>query len=242
MYRTGDLVRHLADGQLEYLGRNDDQVKVRGYRIELGEVEAALRNHSAVEDAAVVAQTIGPGEKRLVAYVVPKGGGRVPRRALRNYLSEKLPDYMVPSHFVTLEKLPLTPNGKVDRKALPDPDASRPELEVLYVSPRDEVERLVASIWQEVLRVDRVGVDDNFFDLGGHSLLVFQVHKRLRERLRRDLLIVELFRHTTVGALAKYLSEGEGARAEDALREVRERAAKQKEAFRRQRRTADRRK
>jgi amino acid adenylation domain-containing protein len=242
MYRTGDLARYRADGRIEFLGRNDEQVKIRGYRIELGEIEAALRQHEALEEALVVARAAGAAAKRLVAYVVPKEERKLSVSELRGFLREKLPEYMLPSSFVTLKALPLTPNGKVDRHALPDPEGERPELDVLYVRPRDEAERFIAGIWQEVLRLDRVGVNDNFFDLGGHSLLVFQVHAKLRQRFRQDLTIVELFRHTTIGALARFLSEERGAEDGAAAQKLQERVAKQKEALRRHRHTTERRK
>jgi amino acid adenylation domain-containing protein len=166
LYRTGDRGRYLPDGQLEFLGRVDQQVKLRGFRIELGEIEAVLCRHDAVRDAIVVACEERNGEKRLVAYVV----GEAETSQLRNYLQERLPDYMVPSAWVTLDALPLTTNGKVDRKALSAPDSRRPQLSSAYIAPRSAIERDIAAVWQEVLGIENVGVNDNFFDLGGHSL------------------------------------------------------------------------
>ncbi|MBV8856906.1 MAG: amino acid adenylation domain-containing protein, partial [Acidobacteria bacterium] len=180
LYRTGDLVRWLADGRIDFLGRFDHQVKVRGFRIELGEIEAALLRHPSVAEAVVVAREAGAGDVRLVAYL--SGGGEQVANVseLRSYLKESLPEHMIPSLFVVLERLPLTPNGKVDRKALPAPEASRPARGESYVAPRTPAEELLCAVWSELLGVERVGVEDNFFELGGHSLLVTQVVSRVR--------------------------------------------------------------
>jgi acyl-CoA synthetase (AMP-forming)/AMP-acid ligase II len=178
LYRTGDLARWRRDGVLEFLGRLDNQVKVRGFRIEPGEVEAALVNCAGVEQAVVVAQRDGSGEQQLVGYVVPaKQESRLDTAALRNQLQQRLPESFVPSLFVLLESLPLTPNGKVDRKALPKPEVHRAPLE--YLAPRSEIERLLVEIWKQTLGVEKPGLKDNFFDLGGHSLLLAQVQSRL---------------------------------------------------------------
>lgn len=183
-YRTGDLARYLADGTIEYLGRIDDQIKLRGFRIELGEIEAALSQHPDLDAAVVVVREDVPGERRLVAYVVPMGdeemrrwgdGDSDPRppipdpRTLRTWLAARLPEYMIPSVFVQLDRLPLTPNGKIDRRALPAPD--KPSSPEQHVSPRTPEEELVAGVWAQVLGVARVGIDDSFFELGGHSTL-----------------------------------------------------------------------
>ena len=170
LYRTGDLVRWLPSGNLEFLGRLDRQVKIRGFRIELGEVENCLRRHPAIQDVVVLAREDTPGDKRLVAYVVPRDREAVIEE-LRVYLQEKLPPFMAPSAFVLLERLPLTPNGKLDRQALPPPDQARPDLGMNYVPPRDVVEEQLAAIWTDLLGIEHVGVHDNFFELGGHSLL-----------------------------------------------------------------------
>ena len=172
MYRTGDRARYGEDGKVEFLGRADDQVKVRGYRIELGEIEAALNEHPSVGQAIVMAREDEPGEKRLVAYLV--AGGEVATQELREYLTAKLPDYMVPSAFVQVEQIPLTSNGKVDRRALPRPEANASRGG--YVAPRTQVENVLCEIWSEVLGVERVGVEDNFFELGGDSILVDPGH------------------------------------------------------------------
>jgi hypothetical protein len=206
LYRTGDLARFLPDGNIEFLGRVDEQVKIRGFRIELGEVETALAQHEGVREAVAVARPDGRGGKRLVAYVVESAAGKATAGELRRHLKNTLPDYMIPSAFVTLDALPLTSNGKVDRKALPEADDARPELEEVYVAPRSEIERSIAGVWQEVLRVEKVGVHDNFFNLGGHSLLIVQVNSRLRETLQSDVSIIEMFKYPTVSALAEHLS------------------------------------
>ncbi|HEX6751684.1 MAG TPA: amino acid adenylation domain-containing protein, partial [Longimicrobium sp.] len=208
MYRTGDRIRWKADGTLEYLGRLDHQVKIRGFRIELGEIEAALRRHERVADCVVVARAEA-GEQRLVAYVV----GDVETEALRAHLRRSLPDYMVPSAFVFLDALPLTPNGKLDRKALPAPEYA--SAEDRYVAPRTPVEEVLAGIWAEVLRLERVGVTESFFDLGGHSLLATRVVSRIRELLGVELPLRALFEGPTVAEMAGRVEEmrraGEGA-------------------------------
>jgi 3-oxoacyl-(acyl-carrier-protein) synthase/acyl carrier protein len=203
LYRTGDLVRYLADGELEFLGRVDNQVKLRGYRIELGEIEAVLRAHEQVRDALVQVRNL-ESDRQLVAYVVTNTA-EDPVKQLRSYLRERLPEYMVPGAFVRLETMPLTPNGKVDRRALPDPDMHGTPEEI-YVAPQTELEQSLATIWQEVLRLERVGLSDNFFDLGGHSLLLVQVWSKLRELLGRQVPVLELFKYPTIGSLAKHLS------------------------------------
>jgi amino acid adenylation domain-containing protein len=181
LYRTGDVARFRPDGNLEYQRRNDNQVKVRGYRIELGEIESALGEHPSVKQAVVVVREDNPGDARLAAYLVHRPGEEATESELRKHLRVRLPDYMVPQHFVALESLPLTPNGKIDRRALPAPVAVVREDEA-YIAPRTEVERLVAESWKEALKVERVGVYDNFFNLGGHSLLSLAVISRLEAR------------------------------------------------------------
>ena len=199
MYRTGDLGRVLPDGGIEFLGRKDFQVKIRGYRIEVSEIETRLLEHGAIQEAVVLAQEDGSGDKRLVAYIVPKPEHAPTMHDLREFLRRKLPDYMVPSAFVQLDALPQTPTGKIDRSAFPAPESFRPELEAAYLAPRTEVERIIATVWQEVLRLDRVGLYDNFFDLGGHSLMAFQVLSRLRRAFQVELSLRVLFEAPTVG-------------------------------------------
>ena len=206
MYRTGDLARYLPDGNIEYLGRMDQQVKVRGFRIELGEIEAVLAEYKEVREAVAVIREDVADDRRLVAYVVANGtGGELNNDDLRSWLRGKLPEYMVPSAFVQLSELPCTPNGKVDRRALPAPDVVRHESD--YRPPETELEQLLAGIWEEVLRVERVGIFDNFFDLGGHSLLLVQVQRKLQDALDREVSLMELFQYPRIESLAKHLSE-----------------------------------
>jgi amino acid adenylation domain-containing protein len=202
LYRTGDRVRYRADGDMEFLGRVDRQVKVRGHRIELGEVEAALAQHHGVRECAVMVRDEG-GDKRLVAYIVrPQGQPEETCADLRQYLGEKLPEYMQPSWWVFLEALPLTPNGKVDRRALPDPSAVH-HSDVPNLSPCTPVQELMVNIWADVLKVEMLGVEDNFFDLGGHSLLAMQVVSRIREIFGVEVALRELFERRTIAALAQ---------------------------------------
>jgi amino acid adenylation domain-containing protein len=202
LYKTGDLGRYLPDGNIEFLGRIDNQVKVRGYRIELGEIEVVLGQHPMVQSSVVVVREDTPGDKRLVAYAVSQQGESFDAAEIRKYLKQKLPEYMIPSAFVLLDELPLTPNGKVDRKALPAPDQDRPELGNIYQAPRTPVEEALASIWCELLKVDKVGIHDNFFELGGHSLLATQAVSRMRDALRKTIPLRNLFEAPTVSALA----------------------------------------
>ena len=198
LYRSGDLVRYRADGNLEFIGRRDDQVKVRGYRIELGEVESALLGHAGVSQAVVVARQEETGEKRLVGYVVGEASLDVVQ--MREHLKSKLPIYMVPGALVQLERMPLSANGKIDRKALPAPEG-RPEV-AQYVEPRSEVEQALAAIWREVLRLDRVGIHDDFFELGGHSLLATRVVARVRESFAVEVELRALFESRTISVLS----------------------------------------
>ncbi len=204
MYKTGDLGRYLPDGNIEFLGRIDLQVKIRGFRIEPGEIESTLLRCEEVRDAVVLAREDVPGDKRLVAYVVPKESGCIAVDDLRALLQMSLPEYMMPASWVFLGALPLDPNGKIDRKALPAPEATRADLDVEYVAPRTPTEELLASIWAEVLKVDRVGIHDNFFALGGHSLLATQMISRLKEQGRVDVPLRALFNFPTVSALAQH--------------------------------------
>ncbi|HYW08998.1 MAG TPA: thioesterase domain-containing protein, partial [Longimicrobium sp.] len=207
LYRTGDLGRYRPDGVVEGAGRADAQVKVRGFRIELGEIEAALRAHPGVADAVVVVRADASGDRRLAAYVVAEGDAGPPFAELAEHLKSRLPEYMVPAAWAAMDALPLTPNGKVDRRALPDAEATAG---AEYVAPRTPLEAAVAELWAEVLRVERVGMNDNFFELGGHSLLGVRLLARIRERFGRELPLLELFRSPTAGALARILGDGEG--------------------------------
>jgi amino acid adenylation domain-containing protein/non-ribosomal peptide synthase protein (TIGR01720 family) len=222
LYRTGDVVRRLANGDLEFVGRNDHQVKVRGFRIEIGEIESAIRGEAAVADAVVLLRADG-GDRRLVAYVVPSPGNGSRsddelKGSLRTSLKGRLPDYMVPSAFVVMPSFPLTPNGKIDRRALPPPASERHDAAAL-TPPRSAVESVIADVWRDVLECDRVSVHDNFFDLGGHSLLLVRVHAELRKRLQRQIAVVDLFRYPTVEALARHLAPESAAAAVPAAAE-----------------------
>jgi acyl carrier protein len=210
LYKTGDLGRYLPDGNIEFLGRIDDQIKVRGFRIELGEIESVLSQHSSVKEAVVILREDEQGDNRLVGYVVASQEPATTTSELRGFLQRKLPEYMVPSAFVFLDSLPVNPNGKIDRRALPAPDRSRPELETTFVAPQTVAEEILAEIWSDVLGIEKVGVHDNFFDIGGHSLLMVKVHTKLRTAFGRQLSMIELFRYPTIGALAAYLSNGLG--------------------------------
>jgi acyl carrier protein len=235
MYRTGDQVRYLPGGEIEFLGRVDHQVKVRGFRVELAEIEAALLRDAAVEHAAVILRRDEAEENRLAAYVVPRHSS-VTAHELRTRLRRALPEYMIPDVVVLMDTMPLTPNGKVDYAALPRPDGARPAADG-YVAPQTETERQVAAIWAAVLHVDRVGLDDNFFDLGGHSLLVIQLHSRLRDTFGDVLSVIDLFTVPTVRALSERLTRPAGE-SEPAIRHLQDRAAQQRQAFQRRRPTA----
>jgi amino acid adenylation domain-containing protein len=209
LYRTGDLVRYQDQGALEFVGRNDDQVKIRGFRIEPGEIEAALHKYPDVREALVVAREDQPGDKTLVAYVVMETthiSEKIQEGELRSHLKKLLPDYMVPAHFVRLEKLPLTSNGKVDRKVLPQPAAGEAEG---YVAPRSAIEEILSSIWAEVLPGKRIGVFDTFFDLGGHSLRGMQVMSRLRSIFPINLPLHLIFEYPTIAEFAEFLVKHE---------------------------------
>ncbi|MFT4174750.1 MAG: amino acid adenylation domain-containing protein, partial [Rhodocyclaceae bacterium] len=206
MYRSGDKARYRADGSIEFLGRLDDQVKIRGFRIELGEVEAALQACAQVRTATVVAREDSPGDRRLVAYVVPADAEHARDTAalaagLREQLGARLPAYMVPAAFVVIDALPVTRNGKLDRRALPAPDYA--DGRTAYVAPDNEAEQAIAALWGQLLKIERVGADDNFFDLGGHSLLATQAMSRLRQALGVDLPLRALFEGPTVRQLAR---------------------------------------
>jgi amino acid adenylation domain-containing protein/non-ribosomal peptide synthase protein (TIGR01720 family) len=226
LYKTGDLVRYLADraGNIEFLGRIDDQVKLLGYRVEPGEVAAVLMQHPAVREAVVLAHADVPGDKRLVAYIVPAETQNAERRTiqgpewssssfiiqpsalageLRSFLKERLPNYMVPSAFVLLEAIPLAPHGKIDRKALPPPEQTRPALESTFAAPRSPIEEVLAQIWSDVLRIEQVGIHDNFFSLGGHSLIATQMVARARAAFHVELPLRGLFEAPTVAELAR---------------------------------------
>jgi len=200
LYRSGDLARQRADGNFEYLGRVDDQVKVRGYRIELGEIEQTLAAHRAVDATAVLLREDTPGNKQLVGYVVPRGN--VSAQELRGFLHEHLPEYMVPSQIVLLDALPLTRNGKVDRKALPAPAEGDLAAERQLEAPRTATEIALAHMWRELLEIERIGVNEDIFDLGAHSLLAMRAVVRMRNELAVDVPLRSLFEHPTIAGMA----------------------------------------
>nr|WP_277883326.1 amino acid adenylation domain-containing protein [Nostoc flagelliforme] len=206
LYKTGDLARYLPDGDIEYLGRIDNQVKIRGFRIELGEIETALSEHGDVQSCCVIAREDTPGEKRLVAYVVPYPQVTPIIDQLRHSLKAKLPEYMVPNAFVVLESLPLTSNGKVDRRALPTHKLDSTLLEK-YVAPRTPIEEMLALLWTQVLKLERVGIHDNFFEVGGHSLLATQLLSRIRNIFKVELSLRELFARGTIAELAQSIGQ-----------------------------------
>src|SRR5207253_2601542 len=192
LYRSGDVVRYRRAGELEFIGRADDQVKVRGHRVELGEVEAALREVAEVSEAAVILRGAEAGEQQLVGYVL-RGEGELSEVELRARLRARLPDYMVPAVVIKLEQMPLNHHGKIDRHALPDPDGFRPQLNETLVEAETPIEKMLAAIWAEALGIEKVGVRDNFFELGGQSLLAAQVMGQLRAGLNIELPAYDLF-------------------------------------------------
>ena len=211
VFRTGDIVRFRNDGQLEFHGRRDSQIKLRGYRIELGEIEAILATCEAVTEAAVIVREDEPGDQRLVAYVVVRVGESFEPEAARAVLKAALPGYMVPAEFVALSAMPLTPNGKVNRSALPAPQQGN----VAAAQARAEIvmtptQRKVADLWAEILRTDRISLHDNFFDVGGHSMLVVKLHAAIQQEFASDVSVTELFQQTTVAAQAARVSMSAG--------------------------------
>jgi amino acid adenylation domain-containing protein len=213
LYKTGDWARYLSDGNIEYLGRLDHQVKLRGMRIELGEIESVLARHPAVRQAVVMAREDVPGDTRLVAYVVCHEKQTTTLDDLQSHVLKHLPNYMVPSAFVLLEALPLTPSGKIDRPALPAPDQARPELQSAFVVARTPLEETIAGIWSQVLEVEQVGIHDNFFALGGHSLLAMQVISRLRATFQVEVPLQSFLEAPTVAQLTEILRKASGAKS-----------------------------
>ena len=207
LYKTGDLVRYRSDGTLEFLGRIDHQVKLRGYRIELGEIEAVLSRHAAIRECVVLAREDTPGNQRLVAYVVLQREQNITTDELSGYMKDVLPEYMIPSAFVLLHSLPLTANGKLDREALPAPNQAALLSQEAFVAPRTPVEEVLATIWREVLEVERVSVHDNFFEAGGHSLLITQIVARIRDAFQVDLPLRILFKSPTIAGIAEAIDK-----------------------------------
>jgi acyl carrier protein len=229
LYRTGDLVRYLSDGNIEFLKRVDHQIKIRGFRVELGEIEAVLQEHPAVCERVVVTWKDASGDTRLVAYVVGAQVSQAPLESelvpqLRSWLRERLPDHFIPSYFVVLDRLPLTPNGKVDREALPAPDCAITSSEETLIAPRTPEEEKIAEIWVELLNLDRVGVESNFFDLGGHSLVATRLVTRVREAFGINPPLRLIFESPTIAALAEFVAtvreRGEVSRIEAMVEEL----------------------
>ncbi len=215
LYKTGDLARYLEDGNIEYLGRMDNQVKIRGFRIELGEIEAVLSQYPHVQACCVIARSDSPTDQRLIGYIVAQAQQTPSISELRQFLKSKLPDYMVPNAFVILESLPLTPNGKIDRRALPIPSQHTP-LDT-FVSPRNQLELQLVQIWSKILKLDNVGVKDNFFDLGGHSLLAPYLIAQIKQQFGKDIPLATIFQHPTIEELAIIVQKDTDACGESAL-------------------------
>src|SRR5262249_31747523 len=214
MYKTGDLGRLGPDGNIEYLGRTDHQIKLRGFRIELGEIDAALSEHPAISAAVTVAREDVPDDKRLVGYVVPKNKQSVSTEGITQYLRKTLPEYMVPAHFVVLDELPLLPTGKIDRKALPSPEKYRLPTGAL---PQNSVETQMIAIWQNVLQTSEVGPEDNFFDLGGHSFLAVRLFSQIERIFGKRLPLATLFQAPTVKELALIVAQSTPERSWSSL-------------------------
>ncbi|NER84193.1 MAG: AMP-binding protein, partial [Leptolyngbya sp. SIO1D8] len=236
LYRTGDLAQYLPDGNIEFLGRIDHQVKVRGFRVELGEIEAALLQHPGISKVVVLVWEDHPDDKRIVAYLVFNQEHVSNIDQLQTFLTEKLPNYMIPSAFVVLDTIPLMPNGKVDRDTLPSPEG-RPQLEETYVMPQTEAERIIAAVWQDLLKLEKVGINDNFFSMGGHSLLLVRAQTKLNEVLNKEISIIELFKYPTIKELAQYLTYKDdfGKTQKFHSKRIHDRASRQKEAIKKQR-------
>jgi len=211
LYKTGDLARWLPGGELQFLGRLDYQVKIRGFRIELEEIEEQLLNHEQIKEAVVISMKNKNGDNYLAAYLVPARQQEnttetLSVSALREYLSGELPDYMIPSYFIHLEQMPVTPNGKINREALPEPVDQRPQLEVVYLEPESEMEKIIARTWQEELELEKIGVNDNFFDLGGNSMIVVRLINRLNQEFNKNIPVVSMFKHRTIRTFSEYMT------------------------------------
>jgi len=220
LYKTGDLARYLPDGNIEFLDRIDDQLKIRGFRVEPGEIESVLNQHSGVRDCVVVARKDDTRSKRLIVYVVPKQQPSPTAGDLRHFLRQRLPDYMVPSIFVLLDALPRTPHGKLDRHALPAAGHAGFDSGKTLVEPRDPVEKALTKIWAQLLRLDSVGVHDDFFDLGGDSLLTIQIISRVRKAFRVEISVRSIFETPTVAGLAVLIRQVKDSGAESASTEI----------------------
>ena len=236
IYKTGDLAKYRDDGTIDYIGRIDHQIKIRGYRIELGEIESLISQHSAVDEAVVLLREDVEGDKRLVAYIKPVTNVVLDQNVIKGYLKNDLPEFMVPSIFVEVMSMPLTPNGKIDRKALPAPKQEKTVSSTTkYVQPENELQITIADIWQEVLNLPQVGLEDNFFDIGGHSLLVVQVLDKLRKKIDTQVKMMDMFRFPTISSLSNYL--GQSGAEDSKLEDSKERAEARKSAMLKRRRS-----
>jgi amino acid adenylation domain-containing protein len=232
LYKTGDLARFLPDGTVEFLGRADNQVKIRGFRIELEEIEVALTQHPQIREAIVIAREVATDDKQLIAFIAGKPGETVEVCRLRSFLEAKLPEYMIPAFIFTLEAMPLNPNGKVDRRALLSMIPNKQECRSAFVAPETELEQKIAAVFQAVLHIDHIGVEDNFFDLGANSLQLARAHNRLQSTVNAGLKIIALFQNPTVKSLTQFLNR-EGAEVTVTSR-IQDRAKRQREAQARQ--------
>ena len=205
MYRTGDLACVLPDGNIKIYSRLDNQVKLRGFRIELGEIESILVTHTTIDQAVALIREEAFGDKRIVAYITLLADQHFSEIELRQYLKKKLPEYMVPSIFVKMETMPLTPNGKIDRKSLPQPKIDRPELVQEFILPQNELQESVSRLWSKILKIDKIGIDDNFFDLGGDSLLSVQLVMLLEKEMKIEIPVVKFFQYPTIRNFADYI-------------------------------------
>ncbi|HEU5383897.1 MAG TPA: non-ribosomal peptide synthetase, partial [Ktedonobacteraceae bacterium] len=211
LYKTGDAARFLSDGVIEFLGRLDWQIKFHGFRVEPGEIEAVLSQYPGVQQTVVVVREDMPGDQQLVAYVVTDQQQPLVIAELRAYLRQYLPHYMVPSRFVLLDTLPMNPNGKVNRKVLPPPQTTQREVNETYVAPRSDLERRISAIWCSVLNLEKAGIYDNFFDLGGHSLSLVRVHQQIQEQFDKTFSLIEMYRYPTISGQVDYLLQTLGA-------------------------------
>jgi natural product biosynthesis luciferase-like monooxygenase protein len=227
IYWTGDLAKYRDDGVIDFLGRVDHQVKIRGYRIELGEIEALLGKHDSVRDCILLLREDTLGDQRLVAYVVPSSIAP-DISELKQHLRKQLPEYMVPNDVVVLDEMPLTPNGKVDRKKLPSPQSQSKTAVADYVEPEDELQKIIATIWQESLQIEKVGMNDNFFDLGGHSLLIVGVHQQLKSRVEKPISLTDLYRFPTIRSLTEFLNNDD---ANSSLKQSSDRAKRRRDSM-----------
>ena len=220
LYKTGDLARYLPDSNIEYIGRIDKQVKIRGFRIELGEIETVIAQHPDIQQTAVIAREDIPGDKRLVAYIVPQQQD-LPKSKLRSFLQKRLPHYMVPPAYVKLDSLPITPGGKIDRQALPAPEFDRSELGKTFVAPQNDLESKIATIWSEILNTSPIGVQDNFFDLGGHSLLAVSLLTRIEKTFQKNIPLTTFLSAPTIEGVAKVISQETPSASESLIFKIR---------------------